>query len=213
MNSWRIVKVFSLSILMFSAVSAQQDPPAGAGDRNLEDRTVKSRSIDLERVKRDAEKQDPKNQAAPIPPVKFQEIKEDFEGLQLRQDEIRKIYSVGKQIDMPRIVWVAGLMNANATRLHGNLFPPPVEEPKSKKKSKEPKEQPAKVEPTPEPMPQDLRSMIIAQDDTLAAFVANPMFTNPQVSNVDSNLKAQADLKKLIRLTAALGEMASKKPQ
>lgn len=202
-----------VSIALVSAavsVSAQQEAPPGASDRGPADRSMKTRSAELERVKRDAEKPDPK---ALIPPVKFQEIKEDFEGLQLRQDEIRKIYSEGKEIDMAKIVWVAGLMNANATRLQGNLFPPPVEEPKAKKKSKEQKVEPAKVEPALEPLPQDLRSMILAQDDALAAFVANPMFTNPQVSNVDSNVKAQTDLKKLIRLTAALGEMAAKKPQ
>lgn len=197
---------------MCSAISAQHETPAGAGDKNLEDRNVKTRSIDLERVKRDAEKQDPKNQAAAIPPIKFQEIKEDFEGLQLRQDEIRKIYSVGKQVDMAKIGAVAGLMNANATRLETNLFPPPVEEPKTKKKSKGQKVEAVQVDPAPEALPQDIRSMIMAQDDALAAFVANPMFTNPQVSNVDSNVKAQVDLKKLVRLTAALGEMAAKKP-
>ena len=195
-----------------STASAQQEAPAGASDRGPADRSMKTRSAELERVKRDAEKPDQKNQAVAIPPVKFQEIKEDFEGLQLRQDEIRKIYSEGKQVDIAKIGAVAGLMNANATRLQGNLFPP-VEVPKTKKKPKEQKEQPSKVEPTPDPLPQDIRSMIVAQDDTLAAFVANPMFTNPQVSNVDDNAKAQADLKKLIRLTAALGEMAAKKPQ
>lgn len=213
MNSWSLVKIVCFSILMCSAISAQQDPPAGAGDKNLEDRNVKSRSIDLERVKRDADKLDPKNQAPAIPPVRFQEIKDDFEGLQLRQDEIRKVYSEGKQVDTAKIAAVADVMNASATRLHGNLFPLPVEEPKSKKKPKGQKEQPAKVEPLSEPLPQDLRSMIVAQDDALAAFVANPMFTNPQVSNVDSNVKAQADLKKLIRLTAALSEMAAKNSQ
>jgi len=192
--------------------SAQQEAPAGASDRGPMDRSTKNRSAELERVKRDAEKPDPKNPATTMPPNKFLEVKEDFEGLQLRQDEIRKLYSEGKQVDTAKIAGVAVVMNANATRLRGNLFPPAVEEPKSKKKSKEPKEPPAKVEPTPEPLPRDLRSMIVAQDDTLGAFVANPMFTNPQVSNVDSNLKAQADLNKLIRLTAALGEMAGKKP-
>ena len=124
MNSWSFVKDLGLSILMFSAISAQQDPPAGAGDKNLEDRNVKSRSIELERVKRDAEKQNPKNPTQGVPAVKFQEIKEDFEGLQLRQDEIRKIYTEGKQIDTAKIAVVAGVMNANATRLLGNLFPP-----------------------------------------------------------------------------------------
>src|SRR5688500_269285 len=103
MNSWSLVRAICFSILMCSAISAQQDPPAGAGDKNLEDRTVKSRSIELERVKRDAEKQDPRNQAAPVSAVKFQEIKEDFEGLQLRQDEIRKIYTEGKQVDTAKI--------------------------------------------------------------------------------------------------------------
>jgi len=197
---------------MCSAISAQHETPAGAGDKNLEDRNVKGRSIDLERVKRDASKSDPKDSTSGVPPLIFQEIKEDFEGLQLRQDEIRKIYSEGKQVDLSKIGAVAGLMNASATRLQRNLFPP-IEEPKTKKKAKDQKEQPAKVDATPEPLPQNIRSMIVAQDDTLAAFVVNPMFTNPQVSNFDDTAKAHAALKKLIRLTAALREMAAKKAQ
>ncbi|MEQ1762107.1 MAG: hypothetical protein ABL984_03070 [Pyrinomonadaceae bacterium] len=209
----RIGMLMSIAVVsvVVSTASAQQEAPAGASDRGPMDRSMKTRSAELERVKRDAEKPDPKNPTATMPPNKFAEVKEDFEGLQLRQDEIRKIYSEGKQVDTAKIATVAVVMNANATRLQGNLFPI-VEEPKTKKKPKDQKDQPAKVEPTPEPLPHDLRSMIVAQDDTLAAFVANPMFTNPQVSNVDDNARAHADLKKLIRLTAALKVEAEKRP-
>lgn len=210
----RVVSLFSITAILVLAAtaSAQREAPAGASDRGPMDRSTKNRSAELERVKREADKPDPKDQAPVMSPEKFQEIKEDFEGLQLRQDEIRKIYSEGKQIDTAKIAVVAALMNTNATRLHGNLFPPPVEDPKAKKKSKEKKVEVPQPEPAPEPLPQDLKALIMLQDDTLAAFVANPMFTNPQVSNVDSNVKAQADLKKLVRTTAALGDMAAKKP-
>lgn len=209
MKRIQIVVAISLIAVAASTALAQREAPAGASDAGPADRNIKTRSAELERVKREADKPDAKAQSPAIAAERFQQIKEDFEGLQLRQDGIRKVYTEGKQIDMAKIGATATLMNANATRLHSNLFPP-LETQKKKKKSKE---QSATAEPAPEPLPQDLRSMIVAQDDALAAFVANPMFTNPTVANVDDNARAQSDLMKLIRLTAALVEMTAKKPQ
>ena len=209
MKRIQILAAISLIVVTAFTALAQREAPAGASDAGPADRNIKARSAELERVKREADKRDAKAQDPAIAAEKFQQIKEDFEGLQLRQDEIRKVYTEGKQIDVPKIGATATLMNANATRLHGNLFPP-LEKPKNKKKSKE---QSVGIEPAQEPLPQDLRSMIVAQDDALAAFVANSMFTNPTVANVNDNARAQADLIKLIRLTAALVEMTAKVPQ
>jgi hypothetical protein len=190
-----------LLTVSFSAVGAQVPPP-GAGDKSLEDRSIKNRSIELERIKRDAEKPDNNSQAA-MPPAKFQEIKDDFETIQRMQDEIVTIYTRTKQINYARISNDAEQMNKSATRLASNLFPV-IENQKSGKKSKDQKQQPGS------PLPEDLKSMIVEQDNTLAAFVANPMFTNPTVVNAADNARARSDLERLIKLSAALKLEAEK---
>lgn len=201
-----LVCIFALT----GSAWSQREAPPGASDKGAMDRSSKERSIELERVKRDANKPDAKGQQAPAPEAvaKFEEIKEDFEGLQRRQDEILKAYSSGKQPDLEKIASNSDQMNKHAVRLETNLFPP-AEERKGKKKSKEDKaEDPSSVA-----MPQNLRALIVEQDNTLALFVSNPMFANPQVANVADNTKAHADLKKLILLTAALKSEAEKRPR
>ena len=187
----------------------QREAPPGASDKGAMDRSSKERSIELERIKRDANKPDAKGQQSPAPDAaaKFEEIKADFEGLQRRQDEIVKAYTTGKQADLEKIVSDSEQMNKHAVRLETNLFPQ-IEEQKGKKKSKENKT----VDPPAVPLPQDLKALIVEQDNTLASFVSNPMFANPQVANVTDSAKAHADLKKLILLTAALRSEAGKRP-
>jgi hypothetical protein len=192
---------------------SQREAPPGASDKGAMDRSSKERSIELERIKRDANKPDAKGQQVPEPEAaaKFEEIKADFEGLQRRQDEILKAYTTGKQVDLDKIVSDSEQMNKHAVRLETNLFPP-AEEQKGKKKSKENKTENKTVDPPAAPLPQDLKTLIVEQDNTLASFVSNPMFVNPQVANVTDNAKAHADLKKLISLTAALRSEAGKRP-
>jgi hypothetical protein len=205
MNSVKIVAGVCLIVLAFSAVYAQRETPAGAGDKDLSDRGVKNRSSDLERVTRDAQKQDATKGPETTSLAKFGEIKEDFENLQLRQDEIIKSYTAGKQLDIDKIAQLADRMNKNAVRLEANLFPT-LEEKKDKKKSKEQK----LADAAPAPLPKELRSIIIELDNSLGSLVNNPMFVNPQAANVDDNAKAHADLKKMILLTAALKSEAEK---
>ena len=200
-----VVCVFGLA---GSALSQREAPP-GSSDKGAMDRSGKDRSIELERIKRDAEKPDVKGQQVPSPEAiaKFEEIKEDFEGLQRKQDEILKAYTAGKQVELERIALNSEQMNKHAVRLETNLFPP-AEAKKGKKKPKYEKsaEGPAVT------LPSGLRSLIVEQDNTLASFVSNPMFTNPQVANVADNTKAHAELKKLILLTSAVKAEAEKRP-
>jgi TolA-binding protein len=188
---------------------AQSPAPPGAGDKNLSDRNIKDRSMELERIKREAAKPERKNEAqAAADAARFEEVKEDFENIQRLQDEVLTAYRTGKQIEVQKIAGNAEQINKRAIRLESNLFPT-TEEKKSSKKSKEvPKEEP----PLP-PLPQDLKSLIAEQDNTLAKFVANPMFTNPSVANVNDQAIARADLQKLIRLSAALKAEAEKQPK
>ena len=196
-------------LALSGTASSQQEAPPGSSDKGAMDRSVKNRSIELERIKRDAEKPDVKGQQSPSPEAiaKFEEIKEDFEGLQRKQDEILKAYTAGKQVDFAKIAANSELMNKHAVRLEMNLFPT-VEAKKGKKKPKEEKS----AEVVPVTLPSDLKSLIVEQDNTLAAFVGNPMFTNPQVANVADNTKAHSELKKLILLTAAVKLEAEKRP-
>lgn len=208
-----ILSAFLMFLFALSAnVFAQGIMPAGASDRNLEDRNVKNRSNEIERVKRENAEAD-KNKKEPdqAAQVKFTEVKEDFEKIQMLQNEIIAAYSKEKQINYAKISTDAEQINKSGTRLKGNLFTPPVEEnkdSKDKNKSKDKKKETAAsapVEAKPEqPLPTDIRSLIVEMDNTLAAFVNNQMFTNPQNVNPVENAKAQADLERLIKLSAAL---------
>lgn len=183
-----------------------QVPPPGASDKSLEDRNIKSRSIELERIKRDANKPDPGNQRQPdkMLAAKFQDIKEDFEQIQLSQSEIITAYTKGKEIDFGKVSAKAEQINKRGVRLKENLFPS-VSENQNDKKTKNGK---SNVELL--PLPQDVKTLIVEMDNTLAAFTANPIFTNPQVVNPDNNVKAKSDLEKLIRLSGALKQKAEK---
>ncbi|MDQ3801359.1 MAG: hypothetical protein M3384_18205, partial [Acidobacteriota bacterium] len=88
---------FIFSAAIGSGVFAQGNtPPPATGDVDLRDTDVKRRSVELDRIERDAKKGDRK-----MPPgekkaakdrlaAKFGEIKIDYEQMQLSQDAIVK---------------------------------------------------------------------------------------------------------------------------
>ena len=202
----RFIGLLFVGLVACASYAAAQSPaPPGAGDKNLGDRNIKDRSMELERVKREADKPARKNDAADT--ARFEEIKDDFENIQRLQDEVLKAYTTSKEVPVKTIADDAAEINKRATRLESNLFPAPPEEKKSSKKSKDvPKEEPAPLG----PLPQDLKSLIVEQDNILARFVTNPMFTNPTVANINDQLVARTDLQKVIRLSAALKAEAEK---
>src|SRR5690349_7377092 len=131
-----ILVAFFVMGAVFS-ISAQEVMPAGASDKSLEDRNIKTRSIDLERTKQDAEKMDKNLTAEQVAQLRFTEIKEDFEKIQTLQGGIVDAYTKGKQIDYTKISGNAEEMNKSGTRLKGNLFAAAItEEKKDSKDSK-----------------------------------------------------------------------------
>ena len=133
-----ILLVAVLFVVMELTTQAQVvQTPIVAGDKDLADRGVKNRSIDLERVDRDARLNDANSrQSGAASAARFAEIKSDFESLQRLEDEIVKEYTMSRNINRAKIAANAGQINTNATRLAKNLFPV-VDEPKKKKRKKE----------------------------------------------------------------------------
>ena len=185
------------SLAAGSLVSGQSPAPPGAGDKNLGDRNIKERSVELERVSRDAKK------ATPASPEdrerQFREIKEDFERIQHSQSEIVAGYTKAKTVDYEKISENAEKIHVGGKRLMVNLFPP-VEQKKGDRK----------VEKLAEPMPTEIKTLIVDLDNAIGAFTANPMFTNPQVVNVEDNKKAKAELEKIIGVSSALKKESDK---
>src|SRR5215217_6180668 len=104
MQIWRHLEMkqiiflsFSLILIASSTVFAQFQSPVPVIESEIRDgSSIKMRSIELERVKRDSNKLNPKT-TNKEQIIKFAKIKEDFEKIQKLQDEIIKAYSKGKQ--------------------------------------------------------------------------------------------------------------------
>jgi type IV secretory pathway VirB10-like protein len=97
----------------------------GGSDRNLRDSSsdVKGRSNEIERVTRDAKKPEsrpPENPPAP----NFEQIKEDFERIQIINGDVLQAPVPSGGHDYERISESASELNNRATRLRSNLFPP-----------------------------------------------------------------------------------------
>lgn len=204
-----IISIFF--VLAASAVSnllaqppAGAGAPAGAGDKNLGDDSIKMRSVEMERIKREALA----TEAASFAPIskdisaKFPQIKEDFEGIQILEGAIIKAYTTGKSIDYSLIESSADGINSKAKRLDSNLFDPTADkkiDPLLDDKSKE------KVEKT-----KSIRDLIIELDATIGSFVSSKIFANIKVIEPTVAIKTRTDLLNIMQLTEKLS-MAAKK--
>lgn len=208
-----ILIAFIFSTAFFSNVFAQQAAPPGAGDKDLSDKNVKTRSIDLERVDRDARKENgekanpAKNSNADKPTedklaAKYDEIKTDFEQVQMSQNAIIKAYQSGSAIDYTQISKSAQEINKSAMRLDLNLFPAPIAENTGEKEEVK-KEEPQKDL-------KSVRDLIVDLDNAIGNFALSPMFQNLRLIDPKMSIKAKIDLKKIIELSAMLDAEAQK---
>ncbi len=194
--------VFLMFLILFTAVfsnmSAQIAPP-GAGDTNLQDNTIKMRSVEIERVKRDANKDNPES-FAPINQeikAKFPQIKEDFEAVQILQAAIIKAYTTGKIIDYKMIQTSAENINKKAKRLDSNLFASRLERKNSNPKAKEEKTK-------------SIKELIIALDNSIGSFVSSKIFGNIDVIDSEVAIKTRTDLVNILEVSDKLSKEANK---
>ena len=198
MKKFTVSVFLMLVVSVFSNVFGQRETPAGAGDKNLGDDGIKLRSVELERVKRDANKNDPAT-FAPINKdikAKFPQIKEDFESIQIAEAAIIKAYTTGKTIDYNMIQTSAENINKKAKRLDDNLFATKLEK-KGDKKEKEQK-------------PKTIKELIVDLDHSIGNFVSSKIFGNINVVETDVAIKTRTDLVKILDLSEKLSKEAGK---
>jgi hypothetical protein len=194
------IGVAIIATLSIPAAAQDHGPPAGGSDKNLREAAsdLKGRSIEIERVERDAKKPDRKDaektQNRPVP--SFLQIKEDFEQIQLINSNVLQASPSSAKPDYQRISESAGEIEKRAIRLKSNLFPP-----KSTKQSKE--KEPATDD-------QELKSLLTLLDNSIANFTQSPMFQNSKVVNPEDRTNAEKELDAVIKISVRIRNEAER---
>lgn len=188
-----ILFVLSASLFSASSIFAQISPTPVINNEVRDESSIRRRSMELERVKRDADapkfQENSKGQN-----IKFAEIKEDFENIQKLQAQIVKTYTSDKQINYKKISDSATEISKRATRLDLNLFLP-----KTAKNEKIKKE---------EVKQKSLKDLIIELDNEIGDFINSPIFKNSSLVDSKISEKSQNDLEKIIKLSELLAQEA-----
>lgn len=210
-----IVTAFVCSTAICSNIFGQQAAPPGAGDKDLRDNNVKTRSVDLERVDRDARKSGSDGTSTTAPKEKetedqlaarFGEIKTDFEQVQLSQDAVIKAYQSSSKIDYAQIGKSASEINKSAMRLNKNLFTAiAAETPDAQKGNKQEEKKETETKPS-----KTVRDLIVELDNSIGKFAASPMFQNLRLIDPRVSIKARMELNNIIELSAMLGAESQK---
>lgn len=190
--------IFVFFTLAFSSVSelkaqsqSQRSPAQSveaAVNRSLETRT---RSIELERIKNEAER----DIAAERPTAKkFPEIKEDFEKLQTVNFNSLQTTVLKANPDYKIINKAATEIKKRANRLRKSLFPEDLTAPA--KSANNTAENAAHVDLS----KADLKQLSILLDNSIYRFVSSNLFQNTNVVNLDDSIKAQNELKEIIKI-------------
>ena len=187
-----LAAVLIITSTLSSVVAQEHGPPAGGSDRNLREEAspIKGRSNEMERVKRDAEKPERREGPESRPAPNFSEIKEDFERIQLINNDVLQANASSGKLDYQVISESAAELKKRAVRLKSNLFPP-----ESGKKSKEAK---------PAPEDQELTSLLALLDNSITTFTHSPIFQNAKVVNPDDSTNAQKELENIIKLSTRI---------
>lgn len=169
-------------------------PPAPIVEGDLRDNSIRMRSAELERIKREANKLNPV-ESTKAREIKFAEIKNDFENIQKLQDAIVKTYTTGKTINYLKIGKFAATITEKALRLDKNLFR--AEKLLLDKKRENPREE-------------GVKGLIILLDNEIGNFVRSPIFKNVKVVDSKISKQAQQRLEAIIELSRKLSKEAQK---
>lgn len=182
----------ALALLAAAFVSPAAAQTGAIGDKNMkESDTIRARSAELERVRREATKPDRK--AEPTREEKFPQIKEDFERIQIVNGDVLQ----SARTDYARMAEAAEEVHRRAARLGANLFPPGPE--------KKPK-----AEIVEETDGRDLKALLAALDKAVDRFVHSPIFQNIKVVNPQDSAKAKEELDEIVKLSARVEKEAAR---
>jgi hypothetical protein len=193
----KILFVGMTNLVFLSSIAAAQVVPTPVINNEIRDNSsIRSREIELERVKRESNKLKPR-ESTQEQEIKFAEIKEDFENIQKLQGEIIKAYTTGRKINYEKISQSAAEMTKKTVRLDANLFDSKIEETVKNKDSEKTK-------------PKIVRDLIIELDKVIGTFVSSPVFKNTKLVDEQSSEKSRLDLEKIFKLSDMLSREAKK---
>jgi hypothetical protein len=191
-----------LASATFSTVYAQlPGANSGNGDTDFRNDSSRMRSIELERIKREAFKNDPNAFGAVNTSLesKFSQVKEDFESIQLSEAAIIKAYTTGKEIDYKLIEKSAKDINKKSRRLDETMFLYKLEA-----------EDREKIETKSEKKSVEIKDVIVDLDKAIGSFVSSKIFQNHKVIDSEVAKKARIDLDKILKASETLAKMANK---
>jgi hypothetical protein len=196
---------FVIFAAMLVNISAQ--PPGtniGNPDANIGEDSLKMRSVELERIKRDAAKNDPATFGAVSLNIgkKFSQIKEDFESIQISESAIVNAYKMSKTIDYKLIESSAKDISKKCKRLDENLFAYRIED--DEHNSGQPKNKIAA---------RSFKDLIIDLDTALGEFVASNIFKDHKIIDPKVAQKTRTDLANILAASEMLAKEAGKMKQ
>lgn len=191
----RKAALLAFGLLLFPASICAQVSPNPVADMEVRDsNSIRMRSLEIERVKRDASKPH-LTETSQEAETRIARISDDFEAIQKLQSSIVKAYTTGKTINYKRIRESAGEMRRRAVRLGVNFFSTNAETVNEENRR------------TQSPALDDVKDLVVELDEAVGAFVTSPVF---EKAVVDSRLleKAQLDLVKIVLLSGRLSHIS-----
>ena len=169
-------------------------PPKPIIEREMENNSTKMRSIEMERLKREANSVRPRLED-PYRKSRFRETKKRFESIQRSQSEIVRAYTHSRRINYSMIRRSSLNIAKDAAWLDVVLFGSDPGDSKAVRSDK--KESKAEV-----------RDLIIDLDKAIGKFVTSKMFSNPKVVERKMSEEAQKRLKRIYDLSIKLSRAA-----
>lgn len=159
-----------------------------ARQRNMD---MKNRSIELDRMRRQASAS---KTSSGENNLKFPEIKEDFERIQIVNANSLQALSIKENPNYKTIFKAASEIKKRAFRLKSNLFPIAKEnsDRESAKKDQD------------KFLSYNFKKLAIEVDNALFSFVSNNIFQNTKLVDLKDSQKAESDLEKIIALCSAI---------
>jgi type II secretory pathway component PulJ len=184
----RLTLVAALTLFASLAIRAQDVYNQSTRDARRAEREARQRDLwELERLKNKRRKKPAEQQLA------YQQIKEDFEQLQLRNYALAS--EAGPALNYEQIRKEAGEIRKRAERLKSNLTLPEREKDADKKDDAG-------------EAANDVKAMINDLDALVKRFVWSPVFQRPNVVDLEESMKASSDLEGIIKLSERLHKLA-----
>jgi hypothetical protein len=191
----RAVSSIIAILFLFLTVAAQNPSQLGDSNSDLRDDNIRLRSIELERIKREASKR-PDGSDGTAARINFELVKKDFEKLQKKYSDIIETYNKfarGGKLDYDKLEKYSAEIVASGLRLDSNLFAP--------KEDETPNNEMPEIEIEDQ---NGVRELIVKLDEAVGRFIMNPIFHDNLTVDQESTKNAQTDLRLIIVVSQRL---------